>query len=75
VATQTLTFLFADIEGSATMVQRLGDAYAGVLADHHRLTRAALAVHDEEAVIQGYEFPVVFGGSPAALRRCGRWRT
>ncbi len=76
MATQTLTFLFADIEGSAAMVQRLGDAHAGVLADHHRLTRAVLAVHGgEEAVIQGYEFPAVFGGSPAALRRCGRWRT
>ena len=29
MATQTLTFLFVDIEGSAAMVQRLGDAYAG----------------------------------------------
>ena len=26
VATQTLTFLFTDIEGSAAMSQRLGDA-------------------------------------------------
>ena len=43
VATQTLTFLFADIEGSASMAQRLGDAYAGVLADHHQLIRAGLA--------------------------------
>jgi hypothetical protein len=41
VATQTLTFLFIDIGGPATMAQRLRDAYAGVLADHHRLTRAA----------------------------------
>jgi class 3 adenylate cyclase len=46
VATQTLTFLFADIEGSALMVQRPGDAYAGVAADYHRLIRAALAAHD-----------------------------
>jgi len=45
VATQTLTFLFADIEGSAVMVQRAGDAWAGVLADHHRLFRAGLAAH------------------------------
>ena len=29
VATQALMFLFADIEGSATMVRRLADAYAG----------------------------------------------
>ena len=28
VATQTLILLFADIEGSAAMVQRLGDAWA-----------------------------------------------
>ena len=41
MATQTLTFLFTDIEGSTAMVARLGDAWAGVLADHHRLIRAA----------------------------------
>ena len=45
MATQTLTFLFADIEGSAAMAQRLGDAYAGVLADYRRLIRAGLAAH------------------------------
>jgi hypothetical protein len=28
VATQTFTFLFADIEGSAAMLARLGDAWA-----------------------------------------------
>ena len=32
MATQTLTFLFADIEGSTEMAQRLGDGWAGVLA-------------------------------------------
>ena len=46
VATQTLTFLFTDIEGSTAMAGRLGDAWAGVLADHHRLVRAALAAPD-----------------------------
>jgi len=45
VATQTLTFLFTDIEGSTAMAGLLGDAYAEVLADHHRLTRAGLAAH------------------------------
>ena len=45
VATQTLTFLFADIEGSAEMAQRLGDGWAGALADRHRLFRAGLAAH------------------------------
>jgi hypothetical protein len=45
VATQTLMFSFADIEGSAAVGQRLGDAYPGVRADRRRLTRAALAGH------------------------------
>jgi class 3 adenylate cyclase len=45
VATQTLMFVFADIEGSAAMAQRLGDAYAGVLAGHHHVIRAGLAAH------------------------------
>jgi class 3 adenylate cyclase len=45
VATQTLTFLSADIEGSAAMAERLGDAWAGVVADHHRLLRAGLAAY------------------------------
>jgi predicted ATPase/class 3 adenylate cyclase len=45
LATQTLAFLFTDIEGSTAMLQRLGDAYAGVLADHHRVIRAGLAAH------------------------------
>jgi hypothetical protein len=46
VATQTFMFLFADIEGSAPLAQRLGEAYAGVGASDHRLIRAGLAPHD-----------------------------
>jgi len=45
VTTQTLMFLFADIEDAAAMRQRLGNAYAGVLADHRRLAWAGLAAH------------------------------
>jgi predicted nicotinamide N-methyase len=41
VATQTLTSLFADIESWAAMAWLQGDVWAGVLADHHRLVRAA----------------------------------
>jgi predicted ATPase/class 3 adenylate cyclase/DNA-binding CsgD family transcriptional regulator len=68
VATQTLTFLFTDIEGSTAMVQRLGDAWAGVLADHHRLIRAALAAHDgEEAVTQGDGVFAVFASPRACV--------
>ena len=45
VATRTLTFLFADIEGPAPMRRRPADAYAGVLADRRRLIRASLAAN------------------------------
>ena len=38
---RTVTFLFSDIEGSTRLLQHLGDRYAGVLADHRRLLRAA----------------------------------
>ena len=45
VATQTLTFLFTDIDGSLVMRQRPGSAYACGLADQHPLIRAPRAAH------------------------------
>ncbi len=39
--TGTVTFLFTDIEGSTRLLDELGDRYAEVLAEHHRLMRAA----------------------------------
>ncbi len=66
MATQTLTFLFTDIEGSTVLLQRLGDAYAEVLADHHRLVRTGLAAHHgREIDTQGDAFFAVFS-SPSA---------
>ncbi|MFQ5967053.1 MAG: adenylate/guanylate cyclase domain-containing protein [Acidimicrobiia bacterium] len=41
-STQTVTFLFTDIEGSTRLVLRLGERYPEVLEDHHRLIRDAL---------------------------------
>ena len=68
MATQTLTFLFTDIEGSTAMVRRLGDAWAGVLADHHRLIRAALAAHGgEEVAGQGDGVFAVFASPRACV--------
>ena len=68
VATQTLTFLFTDIEGSTAMVQRLGDAWPAVLADHHRLIQAALAAHGgEEVVTQGDGVFAVFTSPRACV--------
>ncbi len=68
MAAQTLTFLFTDIEGSTAMLQRLGDGYAQVLADHHRLVRDALAAHDgEEIDTQGDAFFAVFSSARACV--------
>ena len=42
--TGTVTFLFTDIEGSTTLLRRLGDRrYAEVLAEHRRILRDAFA--------------------------------
>ena len=66
MVTQTLTFLFTDVEGSTAMLQHLGDAYAGVLNDHHRLIRTGLAAHGgREVDTQGDAFFAVFS-SPSA---------
>jgi hypothetical protein len=52
------------------MVQRVGGAYAGVPADHHRLIRAGLAAHGrEEIVIPGDE---LFAGSASQRGLRGR---
>jgi predicted ATPase/class 3 adenylate cyclase len=59
--TGTVTFLFTDIEGSTRLLQQLGDAYAGVLTDHHRLLRSAVAAAGgAEVKTEGDSFFVVF---------------
>lgn len=65
--TETLTFLFTDIEGSTALLRRLGeDAYADVLAEHHLLIRSCLAGHGgREVSTQGDGFFAVFS-SPRA---------
>jgi predicted ATPase/class 3 adenylate cyclase len=60
--TGTVTFLFTDIEGSTTLLQRLGDhRYAEVLAEHQRLLRDAFAEgHGQVVDTQGDAFLVAF---------------
>jgi class 3 adenylate cyclase len=43
--TGTVSLLFTDIEGSTRLLQRLGDRYGEVLAEHRRLLREAIAGH------------------------------
>ena len=66
--TGTVTFLFSDIEGSTRLVQRLGDGYPPLLAEHQRLLRSAFAAHDGvEIGTEGDSFFVVFRGAPQAV--------
>ncbi len=67
--TGTVTFLFTDIEGSTTLLQRLGDRrYAEVLADHQRLLRDAFAKgNGQEIDTQGDAFLVAFSRARDAV--------
>ncbi len=66
--TTTVTFLFSDIEGSTRLLQELGDRYAGLLADHHRLLRAAFGERGGiEVQDHGDGFYYTFQSAKAAL--------
>src|SRR5919202_2350416 len=66
--TGTVTFLFTDIEGSTKLLHELGDAYAGALAEHRRLLRAAFARHGGvEVDTQGDAFFVAFARAADAV--------
>ena len=57
----TVTLLFSDIERSTRLLQRTGDAYAGLLAEHRRILREAFAGHDGfEVDSEGDAFFVAF---------------
>ena len=59
--TGTVTFLFTDIEGSTRLLKQLRDDYAGVLADHQLIIRAALVEHSGwEIDTQGDSFFAAF---------------
>ena len=59
--TGTVTFLFSDIEGSTTLVRRLGGRYEEVLAEHRRVLRNAFGEHAGlEVGTEGDSFFVVF---------------
>jgi predicted ATPase len=66
--TGTVTFLFTDIEGSTRLLHELGDAYAGILAEHRRVLRDAFTTHGGvEVDTQGDAFFVAFARATAAL--------
>jgi predicted ATPase len=63
-----VTFLFTDIEGSTRLLRELGDGYAEVLAEHHRVLREAWRRHDGvEVDTQGDAFFVAFARASDAV--------
>ncbi|HET9324218.1 MAG TPA: adenylate/guanylate cyclase domain-containing protein [Gaiellaceae bacterium] len=66
--TGTVTFLFTDIEGSTRLLDELGDRYAEVLAEHHRLMRQSFEPHGgAEVDTAGDAFFVAFGRASDAV--------
>jgi predicted ATPase/class 3 adenylate cyclase len=60
----TVTLLFSDIEGSTRLLQRTGDAYADLLAEHRRLLGEAFERHNGFHVdSEGDAFFVVFASA------------
>lgn len=65
----TVTFLFTDIQGSTKLLQKLGDGYTQVLAEHHALMREAIEEHGGvEVSTHGDAFFVAFVDAGGALR-------
>jgi DNA-binding NarL/FixJ family response regulator/class 3 adenylate cyclase len=66
--TGTVTFLFADVEGSTTLVQTAGGAYPALLADVRRLLREEIAANSGvEVDATGDELSAVFAEVQPAL--------
>jgi predicted ATPase/class 3 adenylate cyclase len=66
--TGTVTFLFTDIEGSTRLLQELGDGYAEVLAEHHRVLREVWGRHrGVEVDTAGDAFFVAFARASEAV--------
>jgi class 3 adenylate cyclase len=64
----TVTLLFTDIEGSTRLLKQLRKEYGNLLAEHHRLMRAALEHHaGREMDTQGEAFFAVFSRAKDAV--------
>jgi len=64
----TVTFVFTDIEGSTELLKRLGDGYAGVVAEHRRIIRAEFGERGgTEMDTQGDAFFFSFGRARDAV--------
>jgi len=68
----TVTLVFTDIDGSTRLLDQLGDAYATLLYDHHRLVAAAMEAQGGERVDAAgdglfFSFPTAKGALVACI--------
>jgi predicted ATPase/class 3 adenylate cyclase len=64
----TVTFLFTDIEGSTSLLQRLGQEYGDLLEQHNQILRAAITANNGvEVSTEGDSFFAVFTTPREAL--------
>jgi class 3 adenylate cyclase len=64
----TVTFVFSDLEGSTGLLKRLGEGYAGVIAEHRRLVRECFGARDGvEIDTQGDAFFYAFARARDAV--------
>ena len=69
----TLVLLFTDIEGSTRMLERLGERFADVIREHHRVMRTAIQdAGGREISTAGDSFFAVFERADAAIEFAGR---
>jgi predicted ATPase/class 3 adenylate cyclase len=65
----TLTFMFGDLAGSTSLVEQLGDEYADILADYHRIVAEATTRHGGTVVdLEGERLFSVFTDPFQAVR-------
>ena len=68
----TLTLLFTDIEGSTRILDQLGERYADLISEHHRVMREAIAASGgREVDTAGDSFFSVFSRTADAIE-CAR---
>src|SRR6478672_98719 len=70
--TGTVTFLFTDIEGSTQLLNRLGDRYADLLAEHQIIVRTVIAKYNgHEVGTEGDAFFIAFARAADAIAAAG----
>jgi predicted ATPase/class 3 adenylate cyclase len=67
----TVTLVFTDIEGSTVLLERLGDGYATLIADHHAIVDEAAGRHGGKRIdAAGDGLFYSFGTARGALAAC-----